>query len=137
MILMVYTLPQMVLSYRFYRSRTVKAQTENPCYILSGMKPYRKINSALELHGIVCPVVESFKETLCNKLSLTCGSVFCPCKPFKEPRNRFQPGGIDISESIPGLVKRLQIRALCCDTQRRIGLNRGAGSGLGTLSLLR
>ncbi len=52
------------------------------------------------------------------------------CKPFKEPRNRFpawlaatttlfvvparqaaQAGGIDSSESIPGLLKRLQIRA--------------------------
>ncbi len=53
------------------------------------------------------------------------------CKPFKEPRNRFpawragmttlfvapgrhatQAGGIESSESIPSLLKRLQIRAL-------------------------
>ncbi len=54
------------------------------------------------------------------------------CKPFKEPRNRFpaweagtttlfvvpagmqatEAGRIDSSESIPGLHKRLQIRAL-------------------------
>jgi hypothetical protein len=50
------------------------------------------------------------------------------CKPFQEPRNRFPPwragtttlydvparqaGGIDFLESIPGLLKRLQIRAL-------------------------
>ncbi len=50
------------------------------------------------------------------------------CKPFNEPRNRFQPastatlfdvptrkdtsaGGIESLESIPGLLKHLQIRA--------------------------
>jgi hypothetical protein len=56
------------------------------------------------------------------------------CKPFKEPRNRFQAWrartttlfivharqatkvrGMDSSESIPGLHKRLQIRALLAD----------------------
>jgi hypothetical protein len=53
------------------------------------------------------------------------------CKPFREPRNRFPAcragkttildvpasqatlaGGIDALESIPGLLERLQIRAL-------------------------
>ncbi len=61
-------------------------------------------------------------------------------KPFKEPRNRFPSwrsgtttlfvgparqttyaGGIDFSESIPGLHKRLQIRALGRAGIRQIG----------------
>ncbi len=63
------------------------------------------------------------------------------CKPFKEPRNRFpswrsgtttlfvgparqttKAGGIDFSESIPGLHKRLQIRALGRTGIRQIGV---------------
>ncbi len=38
----------------------------------------------------------------------TCARI---CKPFKEPRNWYSAGGIDSLESIPGLHKRLQIRA--------------------------
>jgi len=64
------------------------------------------------------------------------------CKPFKEPRNRFparlagtttlfvvparqaaQTGGIDSSESIPGLLKRLRVRALVCYSPNLRGRN--------------
>jgi hypothetical protein len=72
------------------------------------------------------------------------------CKPFKEPRNRFSAwragtttlfvvparqaswaGGIESSESIPGLLKHLQIRALddefgyCRDKERHREEDRG------------
>ncbi len=65
------------------------------------------------------------------------------CKPFKEPRNRFsacrvgtttlfvvparlatEAGRIDSSESIPGLYKRLQIRALILPP-----MTKGTGEG--------
>jgi hypothetical protein len=53
--------------------------------------------------------LSSVKNLVYTEIQLVCDRI---CKPFKEPRIDSQPGGFDSLKSIPGLLQRLQIRAL-------------------------
>ncbi len=98
----------------------------------TGLSPLRSNPESIviESNGVAAANFARRSEPLLSrKCTFVCRKeetriVSLSAEPWSIPGIEFQPGGIDSSESIPGLLKRLQIRAQGIGSQR----NRFLGS---------